>query len=249
MNITVSLFGNLNAGYTQYPDDYSREIYSHFSREAIKRSQISIHRNDSLMYYGYIRSLDKGVQYIGVCVLLNGVMFTQLDKLFLLFEKTVTNMIFAGEIIQVDKHGNLVSEINDLVGHQKEINRLVAFMRSEFSTMDDASVECLPPVSYGVPNNVEKHFSIETDDMHDIVSASCKYNYTYLYKEGDCETEYMSYIRKLIREIDNEKKILEEKYEALKSEYDKLKKRKSSFVPVILLSVALFVVVFLFLFK
>lgn len=32
MNVTVYLFGKLDGSYTQYPDDYSREVFSEFEK-------------------------------------------------------------------------------------------------------------------------------------------------------------------------------------------------------------------------
>ncbi len=45
-----------------------KEIYQNFFAQARSKSQIVIHRDKELMYYGYIRQLDKYSQYIGFCV-------------------------------------------------------------------------------------------------------------------------------------------------------------------------------------
>jgi len=87
MNATVYLFGNFNSGYTQYPDDYTSDIFGKFHSNAKSTTQIAIHRNGNLMYYGYIRKLEQD-RYLGLCVVLNGLMLTRIDGLFSLFENT-----------------------------------------------------------------------------------------------------------------------------------------------------------------
>ena len=82
MNSSAYVFGNLGGGFTQYPEDYAHEIYEEFQLKAEAPSQVIIHRDKSIMYYGYIRKLDKEGQYIGLCVLLNGVMLSKMANLF-----------------------------------------------------------------------------------------------------------------------------------------------------------------------
>ena len=73
MNNSVYVFGNLGVGYTQYPEGYAQEIFYKFFEQSSARSQIVIHREKNLMYYGYVRKLDVPERYIGFCALLNGV--------------------------------------------------------------------------------------------------------------------------------------------------------------------------------
>ena len=59
VNSSIYIFGSFDNGYTQYPDNYAKEIYQNFFAQARSKSQIVIHRDKELMYYGYIRQLDK----------------------------------------------------------------------------------------------------------------------------------------------------------------------------------------------
>lgn len=65
VNSSIYIFGSFDNGYTQYPDNYAKEIYQNLFAQARSKSQIVIHRDKELMYYGYIRQLDKHSQYIG----------------------------------------------------------------------------------------------------------------------------------------------------------------------------------------
>ena len=101
MNSSAYVFGNLGEGYTQYPEDYAHEIYEEFQAKADAPSQVIIHRDKSIMYYGYVRKLDKEGQYIGLCVLLNGVMLSKMANLFAVFEKVVSELVSQGELIKM----------------------------------------------------------------------------------------------------------------------------------------------------
>ena len=94
INSSIYIFGNFDGGYTQYPDNYAKNIYQKYFVQSPSKSQIIIHRENDLMYYGYVRKLDNNSQYIGFCVLLNGSMFSNISILFSIFEnlKSATNM-------------------------------------------------------------------------------------------------------------------------------------------------------------
>ena len=107
MNTSVYLFGEFNNGYSQYPDDYTSSIFQNFYTNAKATTQIAIYRDGNLMYYGYIRKLQED-RYIGLCVLLNGLMLNRIDGLFSLFENTISNLVCNGQLIHYDEQGELV---------------------------------------------------------------------------------------------------------------------------------------------
>ena len=92
MNVTVYLFGEFLGGYMQYPDDYTSKIFQNFQANAKMTTQIAIHRDGNLMYYGYIRKLEKD-RYIGFCVVLNGLVLVRIDGLFTLFENITAHTL------------------------------------------------------------------------------------------------------------------------------------------------------------
>ena len=108
MNVSVYLFGEFNSGYSQYPDDYASSIFQKFSANAKSTTQIAIHRDGNLVYYGYIRKLQQD-RYIGLCVVLNGLILKRIDGLFSLFENTISNLVTNGKLIHFNEHGDLVS--------------------------------------------------------------------------------------------------------------------------------------------
>lgn len=64
MNISVYLFGEFSVGYSQYPNDYAKIIFESFAKSAQATTQITIHRDGDLMYYGYIRKMENA-EYLG----------------------------------------------------------------------------------------------------------------------------------------------------------------------------------------
>ena len=68
MNISVYLFGEFSVGYSQYPNDYAKIIFESFAKSAQATTQITIHRDGDLMYYGYISARWK-TQSIWGCAL------------------------------------------------------------------------------------------------------------------------------------------------------------------------------------
>ena len=235
MNSSVYVFGSLGNGYTQYPDDYAKVIYQNFYARSTASSQITIHRDNNLIYYGYIRKLDVSSQYIGFCVLLNGVMFSQIGSLFPIFENAVADLVARGEILHFSDRGNITSSISNLNEKQQEVERIASVILNQISGLE-SNTKKLPPVSYGVSNNESKTFST-SDKNEDIVNASCKYSYTYVLKDKDYDTASLTSYRSVLIRLNKEKDILSNNYSELKTKYEKLTEQKKQYKKVVILCV------------
>ena len=235
MNISVYVFGCLGNGYTQYPDDYAKVIYQSFYAKSTASSQITIHRDNNLIYYGYIRKLDVSSQYIGFCVLLNGIMFSQIGRLFPIFENAVADLVARGEILHFSDRGEVTSSITNLNERQQEVERIVSVIQNQISDLGSYTRK-LPPVSYGVSNNESKTFS-ESDKNEDIVNASCKFGYTYVLKDKDYDTVSLSSYKSVLIRLNKEKDNLYNNYSELKTKYEKLTEQKKQYKKVVVLCV------------
>lgn len=233
MNCSVSVFGSLGNGYTQYPNDYAKEIYQNFYAQSTTSSQVTIHRVNNLIYYGYIRKLDVGSQYIGFCVLLNGVMFSNIGILFTIFENAVADLVARGEILCFNDRGGITSTIVNLNERQQEVERITSIIQNQFSALE-LDLRKLPPVSYGVSNNDSKTFS-ESDKNEDIVNASCRYSYTYILKSTDYDTASITSYRDVLIRLNREKDNLANNYSELKKKYEKLTEKKKQYKKVVFL--------------
>lgn len=232
INCSVCLFGRFGNGYTQYPDDYARDIYKQFQEKAKAKSQIVIHRKNNLMYYGYIRKLDNSLQYIGICVLLNGVMFKQIDNLFTIFENAFADLVSRGNIIGFNDKGNIVSYVLDLKEKQDEIDKIATFVKRQLSIMENCTAS-LPPVSFGISKFESKSFDMSSK-QEDIIEASAKYPYTCISKNKGYNNASLSGYKGVIRKLHKEKEALSAKCSQLEKDYAKLNKQKKQFKLVVI---------------
>lgn len=235
MNSSVYVFGCLGNGYTQYPDDYAKEIYQNFYAKSTASSQITIHRDNNLIYYGYIRKLDVSSQYIGFCVLLNGIMFSQIGRLFPIFENAVADLVARGEILHFSDRGNITSSIANLNEKQQEVERIVSVIQNQISELGSDTGK-LPPVSYGVSSNESKTFS-EDDKNEDVVNASYKFGYTYVLKDKDYDTISLASYKSVLIRLNKEKDTLSNNFSELKTKYETLTEQKKQYKKVVVLCV------------
>lgn len=233
VNSSIYIFGTFDNGYTQYPDNYAKEIYQNFFAQASSKSQIVIHRDKELMYYGYIRQLDKYSQYIGFCVLLNGMMLTNVSSLFTVFENAIAEMVSRGDIIAFNEKGDIVSTTNSLANKLQEVNAVTAIIRNGIDGMKSYT-KTLPPVNYSISNTEQKVFTYSAPN-DTLVDASCKYAYTYVAKDKGCDTTSLSGYKGIIRKLHKEKDDLSFEYGKLKNQYNKLNEQKKQYRNVVIL--------------
>lgn len=246
VNNTIYIFGNLNNGYTQYPDNYASEIYQRFFSMANGKSQIVIHRNNDLMYYGYIRKLDQTSQYIGFCVLLNGVIYKNPSALFPIFENAVADLVAIGRIISFNEEGEIVAQVNNLSTEEEEIERISGLIRNSIGDLA-SQTQPLPPVDYALAIDERKVFSIG-DNSDLILEATYKYAYTSIIKDKGSDTRSLSGYKGIIKKNRNEIKTLNQECEELKRKVTTLKnkQRNTKWVLILsLISIALFGVVYI----
>lgn len=185
------------------------------------------------MYYGYIRQLDKYSQYIGFCVLLNGMMLTNVSNLFTVFENAIAEMVSRGDIIAFNEKGDIVSTTNSLANKLQEVNAVTAIIRNGIDGMKSYT-KTLPPVNYSISNTEQKVFTYSAPN-DTLVDASCKYAYTYVAKDKGCDTTSLSGYKGIIRKLHKEKDDLSFEYGKLKNQYNKLNEQKKQYRNVVIL--------------
>lgn len=234
MNSTIYLFGKFKNGYNQYPLDDTRRIFEMFYGCSSSNTQIIIHREDSLMYYGYIRKLDDGLgSYMGMCLLVNGVMINDIVSLFPIFENAISSMVVRGKILEFNDNGDIVTSISALYAQKEEIAYIEKILRGDFDQFDD-KCRLLPPVSYGSSNIETKHFSIN-DDASEIVRCSSIYGYTIIHKSNAIDTHSLSSYKGKLHRLNEEKNDLQKKYADLNSLYTKVQRQKKQYRGIALL--------------
>ena len=182
MNISVYLFGEFSSGYSQYPIDYTSSIFQDFRHNSKANTQIAIHRDRDLMYYAYLRKMENGKDF-GICCVLNGMMLTQVDGLFKLFETAMSMQIARGTYVRFADDGTITTG-DSATASKEEYNLLADYLRNQLEKIQTTS---LPPVSYSNANTSVKDFTID-DPNNDIVKSSSVYSYTYIYKSKGYDT-------------------------------------------------------------
>ena len=241
MNASVYLFGEFNSGYSQYPDDYASAIFHTFSANAKSTTQIAIHRDGNLVYYGYIRKLQQD-RYIGLCVVLNSLILQRIDRLFPLYENQISNIVTNGKLIHFSEQGELVTSVEKLYLNQEEIEILTESLRAGFNGLERHCV-ALPTVSYGTTKDSSRDFAVD-DDQDEIFKSSYTNGYTYIYKSKGFNTAQLNSYKEVLCKSYKEKQELQAKLETLEKEHAKTLRQKKqyrfvSILFVILLSCAI----------
>ena len=157
VNCSIYIFGVLSDGYTQYPDNYAKNIFQNFFTQSTSKSQIAIHRDKELMYYGYIRKLDDESRYIGFCVLINGLMFSNISNLFPLFENVTAEIVSRGNILGFNEHGDIVPTVGMLADKLQDVKTITSSIKNVIDGME-VFTKSLPPINYSISNTEKKFF-------------------------------------------------------------------------------------------
>ena len=221
LNISTFVFGNLAAGYTQSPwDNQTKEIFTNFLKYSTTTSQVLIHRDGSLIYYGYTRKLANN-QIFGLCFAVNGVYFPGAYKIFRLFEKTIEEHAEKeGKLICLDEQGgapiSLVKNLNDYIVDCQNIGEEIKERVNNISSI----VRQLPPINYGEQVGKCNTFTFESPGS-EIACSSYSVSYTVVTKDVDIFHNNSSQIK--IRSLNEKIRELNGCINNLNSHIDNLK--------------------------
>lgn len=204
MNLTIYLFGDFGEGYTQYPDDYTRDIFGRFAKGRGKGSCLATHRQGAIMYYGYMRSLDAN-HYAGMCCVINGYCFTDIPAMLDACEHVVESMAREGALLCYGDRGEVTSRVGRLYECKQEVAQASRWLWQALGDLDSKTAP-LPPVSYGTSSDSEQHFAL-TDKPVAMVESSYTNGYTFVHKESGYDTPQMHGYRSVIM---RKEKIIEE---------------------------------------
>lgn len=225
MNSSVYIFGNLSSGYTQYPDDYTRDILKTFYSNAKSVTQIAIYRDGNLMYYAYIRKLENNA-YIGLCVVLNGIAQTRFDKMFDLFENVISNLVAHGYLIKFSEKGTLIPNAEHLYMNREEVDLVTMSLKGGFENLQ-SSVMKLPPINYAVGKETVKECVAE-DNKEDILKSSYTNGYTYIYKSKGFDTTQINSYRGILSQMKKERDSYKDKCDSLSVQLSKVKAKQKN---------------------
>ena len=222
MNISVYAFGQFEMGYSQYPDDYTGDIFTEFYKHSKAKTQIAIHRDGSLMYYGYIRKLEQN-RYIGLCAVVNGQMFVQIKPLFSMFEGIIEEMVEKEQLIQMGNYGEVTTKASSLYLKENDIKELSNKLRRQ---LENQNCITMPPINNSVSKDSIQNFNLE-DDSNQIIQSIGKYGYTYIYKSNGYDTDRLKGFSEKIFQLNKEHEEALEEIRKLKKTSRKIIDRDS----------------------
>ena len=115
MKAEIYIFGNFADGYSQYPDNYTHNLFEAIAKSRQAESEIIYHREGALTYYIYTREISKiDNTFIGLCYVFNDVLIKDFTPLFSIFEDVITNIVVTGEMLDLtaDDGTNVKIEIS-----------------------------------------------------------------------------------------------------------------------------------------
>lgn len=133
MNCSVYIIGADRDGVMHaYPDDYAmHDIFERFSPFLKEESLLAIHRNGSLFYHIWYRKTSEG--YFGICVLINGMWFSQTDILMRLFESAFSLAAIDGQLLRVDNDGHIRTTAGAFAHNKNGINKIDLYVKENIS--------------------------------------------------------------------------------------------------------------------
>ena len=230
-------------GITLYPNDYVKDIFKEFISRVSAPTQLIIHRDGAIMNYGYIRKLENN-HLFGICIQVNGQSLTTINKLFEVFEDITTNVVVRGDIIQLNRQGNLISNIVELTDKSEEVERIVNYCQLELEKLS-SDCQTLPPIDYSTTDNDVSRFR-DSDNNQDIVNSSVKNGYTFIYKAHDYDSLALSGYRTILSSLNKENEANRRAIKELNSQLSKLKRQKKQLNVVVGLILTLFIASFIF---
>ena len=165
MNCNIYFFIGTQKGYSQYPENYSKDIISNILAKTDRKknlSQFAISMNGKLAYMTYqYRYSDS--KYFGICCEYNNVVPTNFEYLFEFFDNIVQDLLAKGEIIHYDSAG-IISPSIDYISDKIE---LVSYYSNLISNnLNDRLAKYINLPSQNYTSEKKKVAVLAYDDKH-----------------------------------------------------------------------------------
>lgn len=238
MNSAIYLFGKFGHGITASVNDYTKNFFEEFISKANAPTQIIIHRDGDIMNYGYVRRIEKN-HLFGICIQINGQYLSDIRNLFDTFENMVANCAVRGDILRLNKNGDLEASISSLQDKPEEVDRVIANCQGEILRISN-NCKTLPTIDYSTTSSDCSHFK-ENDGNDRIITSSVKNGYTFIYKEQDFDTLALMGYRTTLSALNKENESYRNKIKGLEHELKSLARKEKQMGAVLALLAILFI--------
>lgn len=181
--------------------DFSSDIFSVYAHNSTAESCVIVHRESTLVYYTYMRSLSSDANrrsFFGISLVMNGIITYNIRALFKIFEKSFEQLVISGKLLQFRDNGEVTVEPFgwDLV--ESASKDTTAKINSYIEDGTDY-FEVIPPTNYGVSKNEFTIVSLEDGDS-EIKQQILNYQTTYITKNYDFSSpKFNGYVAKLAK--------------------------------------------------
>ena len=111
-------------GYSQYPFDSLSDIFHSYEGLIVSDSQIVVHRQQSLVYYTYLRRISGEGSFFGVSILINGLETHSFRSLFRLFDKVFQRMVSDDIVLSISSQGDFFCKVKNLTTYAKYLDEV-----------------------------------------------------------------------------------------------------------------------------
>lgn len=177
MKPIVYFFGTLPNGFSSYPTDHTRAFFEDFLKRSKNQLQIAVHREGSLLYYGYVRKFNSN--YFGICVCIDRI-YNNVSNLFKIFDGVYAEMIKRGDIIKMDANANIDWNIKSYADETVAINEYAKNIINRLNISEN-NTETLPNVDFSISKNDCLDISLEVT-RDEIIDATRHYSNLYIVK-------------------------------------------------------------------
>lgn len=163
MNCNIYFFICTQKGYSQYPNNYSKDIISNILAKTDREknlSQFAISLNGKLAYMTYqYRYSDS--KYFGICCEYNNVVPTNFEYLFEFFDKIVQDILTNGEIIHYNSAGIICPNIDYISDKIELVNYYSSYISNH---LNDRLAKYINLPSQNYTSEKNKVVVLEYDD-------------------------------------------------------------------------------------
>lgn len=190
-NISTYILAQSSNTYAQYIADASEERFKVALTLCDSPSQLLIQREGNLMYYLYVRQHSSQERF-GLCVVANGMMATDLERVFEVFEQSYESIVLKGKILNLDKSGNVFIASYNFAQVASEVDAIRRKLQE--GLMGISGNLPLPPPNYASSYTDRRMFTLATLTDEQLAQTTW-YGWTLIRKQGNIESELFASIR------------------------------------------------------
>lgn len=225
-NFSTYFLAKGNDFYTQYITDASEERFKVALSLCDSASQLLVQRDGQLMYYLYVRQVGPQETF-GMCIVVNGMMATNLSRMFNLFEHAYEKVVLKGKVLGLDRQGNPIIVLKDFTTEPLEMGLLEQELQESFAQLQGTIA--LPPANMATTITDFRNFELESLTAQEIQQTAW-HGWTLIRKKVDYESEQFAGYRRQLSDLRHKVANLEENKAQLVAQLSQLNRKKKYMV-------------------